>query len=93
LKHVHEIHLGGFAPSQDDAGDPLLIDAHASPIAAETWALFAQVLDRMGPKPTVIEWDNDVPTWPALAAEAQRAEQLIERVAYSRDRQKESGDA
>jgi len=90
LERVHEIHLGSFTISQDDAGGPLLIDAHASPIAAETWALFAQVLDLIGPKPTLIERDNDVPTWPALAGEAERAEQVIRRVAGSRGRQKAS---
>ena len=30
-------------------------------------------LAKSGPKPILIEWDNDVPDWPILAAEADRA--------------------
>jgi uncharacterized protein (UPF0276 family) len=37
------------------------------------WALLDYTLERCGPKPVLIEWDNDVPDWPVLAAEARRA--------------------
>ena len=38
------------------------------------WALYAQAIRLLGPKPTLVEWDNDLPDWPALLAEAERAE-------------------
>ncbi len=74
---VGEIHLGGHAVDQDDHGADLLIDDHGHPVADPVWALYAQALRLGGPKPTLIEWDNDVPEWPVLMAEAARADDLI----------------
>ncbi|MBS7538035.1 DUF692 domain-containing protein [Ancylobacter lacus] len=77
LAHVGEIHLAGAAETLDDNGAPLLIDAHDSPVAAQVWALYGHVVDRLGPVPTLIEWDNDVPEWPVLLGEAQRAQAVL----------------
>ena len=76
VEHVAEIHLAGFARDSDD-GACLLIDAHASPVAEVVWALFRRTLARIGPVPTLIEWDNDVPAFFVLAAEAKRAQAII----------------
>jgi uncharacterized protein len=78
LAAVGEIHLGGFAEDTDDAGLPLLIDAHDSPVRDAVWSLYAAAVRQLGAKPTLIEWDNDVPAWPALLAEARRAEAAID---------------
>ncbi|MCI4664466.1 MAG: DUF692 domain-containing protein [Neomegalonema sp.] len=77
LEAVGEIHLGGHATDADDDGAPLLIDAHDREVADPVWALYQYVIDRIGPKPTLIEWDNDVPDWPILAAEAERANEVL----------------
>jgi uncharacterized protein (UPF0276 family) len=74
MAHVGEIHLAGYADAEDDSGAPLLIDAHNSPVRADVWALFDAAIRRLGPTPTLVEWDNDVPAWPALLAEARRTE-------------------
>ena len=79
LRHVGEIHLAGYAEAEDDAGRALLIDAHDSPVRDRVWALYAQAIGRLGPTPTLIEWDNDVPAWPVLLAEARRAERAMAR--------------
>ena len=81
LERVKEIHLGGHHVDADDAGAPLLIDAHGTPIAPEVWALFARVIERAGPIATLIEWDNDVPPWPILRAEADAAERILDNAA------------
>ena len=75
---VGEIHLGGHAEEVLASG-PLLIDAHGTPVAGQVWALYGSVLARTGPKPTLIEWDNDVPEWPVLLAEALRAQTMIDQ--------------
>lgn len=77
LEHVREIHLGGHAPDIDDDGLPLLIDAHDRPVDQEVWRLFALVANRLGPLPTLIEWDNDVPAWPVLLDEARSADRIL----------------
>ena len=81
---VGEIHLAGHTEATGDAGERLLIDAHGSPVADPVWALYEGVLGRAGPLPTLIEWDNDVPAWPVLGAEAAAAERLIRRAARAR---------
>ena len=77
LDRVGEVHLGGHAEDHDDHGAPLLIDSHGAPVADPVWALLAHTLTRMGPRPILIEWDNDVPDWPTLASEADRATEAL----------------
>jgi uncharacterized protein (UPF0276 family) len=77
VERVKEIHLGGHHRDIDDAGAPLLIDAHAAPVAQPVWELYACVIARIGPIATVIEWDNDIPDWSMLRAEAAAAERIL----------------
>mgnify|MGYP001258549219 CR=1 FL=1 len=79
LERVGEIHLAGHAEDVDDTGAPLLIDAHDRPVDDAVWALYAFVIQKTGPLPTLIEWDNDVPEWPILKREAQLAEEIMNR--------------
>ena len=77
LDAVGQIHLAGFARDVDAAGDPLLIDSHGAPVAQAVWDLYRYALDRLGPLPTLIERDNDIPAFPVLLAEAHQAERLM----------------
>lgn len=70
---VGELHVGGHDQDHDDHGAPLLIDSHAKPVVDPVWALLDHTLRQTGPTPVLVEWDNDVPDWPVLKAEAQRA--------------------
>jgi uncharacterized protein (UPF0276 family) len=77
LQHVCEIHLGGHTEDADDDGSLLLIDAHGTATAAPVWALYAEIIAKTGPIATLIEWDNDVPAWPVLRDEADRAHSIL----------------
>ena len=77
IEHVGEIHLGGFAEDKDADGARLLIDAHGSETADIVWTLYRQVLDRVGPVPTLIEWDNDIPAFSVIAKEVARARAVL----------------
>jgi uncharacterized protein (UPF0276 family) len=90
LDAVGEIHLAGYADDCDDAGLPLLIDAHNSPVRDPVWALYAETIRRLGAQRTLIEWDNDVPAWPTLLGEARRAERVM---AVATAKNPESADA
>ncbi|ANT61095.1 hypothetical protein AYJ57_12400 [Salipiger sp. CCB-MM3] len=79
VEEVGEIHLGGYAEEDDGQGAPLLIDTHGAPVADPVWALYADVIARIGPRPTLIEWDNDVPDFATLETEAARASQVMAR--------------
>ncbi len=78
LDLVGEIHLGGHDEDCDDLGQRLLIDSHGVEVVDPVWALYSRVIAKGGPRPTLIEWDNDVPDWTILAAEADRAARLLE---------------
>lgn len=73
-----EVHLGGH-DAEDLPSGPLLIDSHGAAVAGPVWALFAEVIARAGPLPTLVEWDNDLPDWPVLRAEAARAGEILAR--------------
>jgi uncharacterized protein (UPF0276 family) len=79
VEHVGEIHLAGYAPETDDNGDPLFIDAHDRPVDPAVLRLYERAIALTGPLPTLVEWDNDVPDWPTLHAEAGRVEAVLRR--------------
>ncbi len=74
---AREIHLAGFAQDLDAIGDVLLIDTHGAPVAQAVWDLYRQALALTGPQPTLIERDNDVPSFPVLEQEALQALALL----------------
>lgn len=73
LHAVGEIHVGGHDEDTDDHGDPLLIDSHGKPVVDPVWALLDLTLAKAGARPVLVEWDNDVPDWPTLRRETERA--------------------
>lgn len=81
---VGEIHLAGHAENEAD-GRTILIDDHGSPVAAPVWRLYAQALERLGPIPTLIEWDTNLPELGTLLDEAAKAGRLL-NAAWSRER-------
>jgi uncharacterized protein (UPF0276 family) len=77
-EQIGEIHLGGYTPEEDEAtpGAQLLVDTHAAPVAEASWDLYAYALRRFGPKPALIEWDNQLPALQTLLGESKRAEEI-----------------
>lgn len=71
---VQEYHLAGY-----DLRDGCLVDTHSAPVYPEVWALYEFVLQKIGPRPTLIEWDNDIPALPVLRAEAAKAQRYLEQ--------------
>lgn len=84
LQAITEIHLAGFAEERDSTGAPLLIDSHGAPIAPSVWELYAFTLGLTGPKPTLIERDNNVPALAVLLAEARQADTVMNRLCHGR---------
>lgn len=69
---IGQYHLAGHHTAPSDHG-PVLIDTHGDVICDEVWALYDFALMRFGPRPTLIEWDTDVPELAVLLAEAEKA--------------------
>jgi len=70
---VGEMHLAGHAVTDDG-----LVDTHGSRVSAEVWTLYAEACKRLGPKPTLIEWDTDLPSLDVLLEEAAAARAIAE---------------
>lgn len=77
LAAVGEIHLAGHSLAPTEHGAPLVIDTHGEPVTDTVFDLYAHVLKRSGPIPSLIERDNDVPEWPVLAAEMEKARHFM----------------
>ena len=73
---VTEVHLAGY--SHDDQGS-LLIDSHDASIAEPVWALYQGLIERIGPRPTLIERDGNLPPFDELLAERDRAQAMLEQ--------------
>ncbi|MGB8338042.1 MAG: DUF692 domain-containing protein, partial [Burkholderiales bacterium] len=69
---VQEFHLAGF----DDNG-LCLIDTHGKKVCAEVWQLYADAITLKGNKPTLIEWDADIPALDILLGEADKANKIL----------------
>lgn len=88
---VKEIHLAGHIRHETDTR-PLLIDTHNRPIADPVWALYEQALTRFGAVPTLIEWDQDMPSFATLIDEAKKAHTLLTHHTHPQDSLDRSGD-
>ena len=75
-RFIEEIHLAGHTP--DPAlGERLLVDSHDAPIAPAIWALYERLIARIGPRPTLIERDDNLPAFDELVAERDRAAAVL----------------
>ncbi len=73
---VMEIHLAGHTP--DPAlGNALLVDSHDAPVAPVVWALYERLIRRIGPRPTLIERDDNLPAFDTLLEERDRADTIL----------------
>lgn len=75
---VGEIHLAGHAVRDLTDGGQLCIDDHGSPVSAAVWSLYESVIGAIGPRPTLIEWDTDIPAFDVLQHEAATAKAVLD---------------
>lgn len=74
---VGEIHLAGF--TEVNKGE-LIIDDHSQAVSSQGWQLYRSALERFGKISTLVEWDNNLPSWQTLVAEADKARTIAEHV-------------
>lgn len=78
-KRVQEIHLAGHTVKQHADGE-ILIDTHSARVSEDVWALYNTTIATLGARPTLIEWDSELPALSVLVEEAGIAEHLMERI-------------
>ncbi|ALA60534.1 DUF692 domain-containing protein [Nitrospira moscoviensis] len=69
---VAEIHLAGF-----DRIGRMLIDTHGQPVSSSVWGLYQWTVDHIGPRPTLIEWDTNMPPLSVLVEQARQADTVL----------------
>jgi len=80
-ERIKEIHLAGF--DYDEHAD-CLVDTHGKPVRTPVWDLYRDTIARIGPRPTLIEWDTDIPPLDTLLGEAARANMILEADSHAR---------
>lgn len=73
---ILELHLAGH--SHDGGGSGLLVDSHDAPIDEAVWALYRRLIERIGPRPTLIERDDHIPPFAELLAERDIAQAVLD---------------
>ena len=76
---IGEFHLAVHTVRQLANGRTLRIDNHSVRVEAEVWTLYEEALARFGPRPTLIEWDNNIPPLAVLLEEAAHAGALLQQ--------------
>ena len=71
-KYVLQYHLGGYTIENG-----IMLDTHGDKVSDPVWELFVYALKKIGPKPTLIEWDNHIPSLDVLVEQASMAQTLI----------------
>ncbi|MCA9669897.1 MAG: DUF692 domain-containing protein, partial [Myxococcales bacterium] len=66
-ERIAHLHLAGHT----DKGDYVL-DSHVGPVPENVWSLYRHVVSEIGPRPTLVEWDDCVPPLAVVAREARR---------------------
>jgi uncharacterized protein (UPF0276 family) len=72
-ERVKQLHLAGHSVDGE-----LLLDTHDHAVPDGVWELYRVTVERLGAVPTLIEWDDQIPSWERLREESRRAE-TIER--------------
>lgn len=88
LERVMQIHLAGHAV----LADGMRFDTHGAPVPDPVWDLYSRLIARIGDVPTLIEWDNDIPTWDVLMDEVDRAATVRDAALLRRDTEDEPAE-
>lgn len=72
---IGEFHVAGHTRNVIQ-GDVVLIDDHGSCVSEDVWVVYAEAVRCFGYRPTLVEWDTNLPTLDVLLGEAAKARSL-----------------
>jgi uncharacterized protein len=79
LAAIGEIHIAGHAIAHH-GGEAVLLDDHGAPPCAEAWRMLTRAYDLVGARPTLIEWDTNIPALEELLGIAARAQAILDAI-------------
>ena len=74
-QRVLQMHIAGH----DDRGE-FLIDTHGAPVCDDVFELYRHALRHCGPAWSLLEWDNNIPSWSRLLSELNKVRAVAEEV-------------
>ena len=77
-RRVAQIHIAGHSKYEK-----YILDTHDHPVIDPVWALYARAIERCGPTATLLEWDDNIPTFEEVHREALKANRFLKKAAVS----------
>lgn len=75
-QNIGEIHLAGHTIKKI-ANKEIRIDSHSNKVCDDVWDLYENLISQKGVFPTLIEWDNDIPSLKVLLDEVKKANGIV----------------
>jgi hypothetical protein len=75
-ERVAQIHIAGHSRFEK-----YILDTHDHPVIGPVWKLYQRAIERSGPVPTLLEWDDRIPSFDEVHAEALKAEKYLDLLA------------
>jgi uncharacterized protein len=72
-ERVAQIHIAGHSKFEK-----YILDTHDHPVLDPVWSLYARALERCGPTATLLEWDDSIPSFDEVHAEALKANRFLQ---------------
>jgi hypothetical protein len=73
---VAQIHIAGHSKFEK-----YILDTHDHPVLPAVWRLYARAIERCGPTATLLEWDDNIPSFEEVHAEALKANKFLKAAA------------
>ena len=71
-ERVAQIHIAGHSKFEQ-----YILDTHDHPVLDPVWGLYARAIERCGPTATLLEWDDSIPSFDEVHAEALKANRYL----------------
>lgn len=77
-ERVAQIHIAGHSRYEK-----YILDTHDHAVIDPVWQLYARAIQRCGPTATLLEWDDKIPSFDEVHAEALKANRFLDQGAVS----------
>ena len=67
-----QIHIAGHSKFEK-----YILDTHDHPVIHPVWKLYEHAISRVGPTATLLEWDDRIPSFERVHAEALKARKFL----------------
>jgi uncharacterized protein (UPF0276 family) len=73
VERVAQIHIAGHSKFEE-----YILDTHDHPVLDPVWSLYQRTIERVGHTATLLEWDDNIPSFDEVHGEALKANRCLE---------------